>query len=165
MLAIAAGLAFALPWAGALALGVAGAADPRPVVWHEAHALAGVLFAGALLDLRARQRRPLSPTARVAFALAVASAAAFAIANAGELAALGEIFVPLYGVAMLALSAALIGIGLAATSLDRPIRSLLIAMGVTFVVALPLGVLPALGYAVLVLYGALWVALGRLLLR
>lgn len=170
MLAILGGLAFALPWAGHLALFASGASDPRPVLWHEAHAVAGILFTGALLEIRARHARMLSNGARIAVIAAIASAVGLAIANAGEVAALGEIFVPLYGIAMLGLSGSLLALGLTARSVPRPMGSLLTAIGVAFLASLPLGALPEpagvlIGYSALVGYGLLWVALGAVILR
>lgn len=165
MFAVLAGLVFAIPWASAVAAFIAG--DPRgeAALWHELHTLAGVAMALSLVELRARYPGWFTPLGRVVMSAAVASAAAFTIANAGEVLELGEIFVPLYGVSLLALSAALIGVAVTTPTLPRPLPALLVLLGIAFPATLPLAVIPPPTGQVVVSvallgYGLLWAALG-----
>jgi hypothetical protein len=165
MLAVVGGLVFAIPWAAQVAAAVGGDLGGRPVLWHELHAIAGVAFALSLLELRRRYRGWFTPSGRIALALAVASAAAFALANLGEVLALGEVFVPLYGISLLALSVALIGVAVSTPTLPRPVPVLLLFTGIAFPATLPLNVLPApagpiAAAASLLGYGLLWAVLG-----
>lgn len=159
--AVIAGLLFAIPWASAVA-GLVGA-DPeaRPVLWHELHAVAGAGFVLALLELRNRYRGWFETRGRILLSLAVASAVAFTAANVGELLGLGELFVPLYGVAMLGLSIGLVGVGLTTRTLPPPLPVLLVVTGVAFPAALTFGLLgPVVGFAALMAYGLLWTGFG-----
>lgn len=165
MLAVVGGLLFAIPWAAQVAGMIGGDGDARPVLWHELHAVAGVAFALSLLEIRARYRGWFTSSGRIALALAVASAAAFAVANAGEVLRLGDVFVPLYGVSLVALSAALIGIAVTTPTLPRPVPVLLIFTGIAFPAGLPLALIPSpagviAGTLGLMGYGLLWAALG-----
>lgn len=165
MLAVVAGLLFAIPWAAQVAGAVGGDAGARPALWHELHAIAGVAFALSLLELRARYRGWFGPASRIALALAVASAAAFGVANVGEVLALGDVFVPLYGVALVALSVALIGVAVTTPTLPRPVPALLVFTGIAFPATIPLNWIPGAAGPIAVAsallgYGLLWAALG-----
>lgn len=160
-----AGLLFAIPWASAFAGQLAADPAARPVLWHELHAVAGVGFALSLLELRARYRGWFTTPGRILLSVAVASALAFAAANAGELLSLGAFFAPLYGVALVGLSIGLIGTALATRTLPRPLPLLLLLTGAFFPASLVLAVItPPLGliagYAALMGYGLLWAGLG-----
>jgi len=165
MFAVMAGLLFAIPWASAVAAVIGGDPAPQPALWHELHTLAGMAMALSLVELRARYRGWFTPPGRIVLSLAVASAAAFTLANAGEVLGLGEVFVPLYGVSLLALSAALIAVAVTTPTLPRPVPFLLVLAGIAFPAALPLAVIPppagqvAVAVALLA-YGLLWAALG-----
>ena len=159
--AVIAGLLFAIPWSSAVAGLLGGDPAAAPVLWHELHAVAGVGFVLALLELRNRYRGWFETRGRILLSLAVASAVAFAAANAGELLGLGAFFVPLYGVALVGLSLGLIGVGLTTRTLPPPLPVLLVATGVAFPVALLLALAgPIVGFAGLMAYGLAWSGLG-----
>ena len=159
--AVIAGLLFAIAWASAVANLLAGDPEATPVLWHELHAVAGVGFVLALLELRGRYRGWFETRGRILLSLAVASAVAFTAANVGEVLGLGAFFVPLYGVALIGLSLGLVGVGLTTRTLPPPLPSLLAATGVGFPAALTLSLLgPIVGFAALMGYGLLWAGLG-----
>jgi hypothetical protein len=164
--AVLAGLLFAIPWAGWIATGDPGA---DPTLWHELHALAGIGFALSLLELRRRYRGWFTMTGRIALSVAVASAVGFVVANAGELLGASGFLGELYGISLLALSAALIAVSVTTPTLPRPLPLLLIATGVALPAILALNLVlplsgaafgPTLAGAALMGYGLLWAALG-----
>jgi hypothetical protein len=165
MLAVVGGLVFAIPWAAQVAAAIGGDLGGRPVLWHELHAIAGVAFALSLLELRRRYRGWFTPSGRIAVALAVGSAAGFALANLGEVLALGAVFVPLYGLSLLALSVALIAVAAATPTLPRPVPVLLVFTGIALPATMALNVVPPpVGTVVVAValmgYGLLWAVLG-----
>lgn len=163
--AVIAGLVFAIPWAGLIAAQAAGDPAAAPTMWHPLHALAGAGFALALLELRFRYPRWFGTTARIALSLAVASAAAFAIANLGEIFGLGQAFAVLYGVSLIALSTAVIGVAVTTPTLPRPLPVLLVFIGIAFPAVVALQVVPPpagpIAYAAALMgYGLLWASFG-----
>ena len=142
--------AWAFPWLSALA-----GAD-RPLLWHEAHAVAGTGWVVAFLAHAARWSAAAGVMALRAAAVA---AGAFAFTNAGEAFTGNEVFVLPYGIALLAMSlAALVaGVqGLRDLVLPRPAAFVRVAVAM-FPVALLFGVAGiAVGYSALVAYGAAW---------
>lgn len=165
MFAVIAGLLFAIPWAGLVAGTVGGETGARPVLWHEAHALAGIGFALALLELRNRYRGWFTASGRIALSLAVASAAGFAVANAGEVFGQGDPFPVLYSVSLIALSASLLGVAVSTPTLPRPIPVLLVFIAIALPAVMALNAVPPpagppLVAAALMGYGLLWAGFG-----
>jgi hypothetical protein len=163
--AVIAGLLFAVPWASAVAGLLGGDAGAGPVLWHELHAIAGLGFALSLLELRQRYRGWFDARGRMLLIVGVASAVAFAVANAAEVLGFGGLFVPLYGVALIALTGGLIGIATTTRTLPRPLPLLLALTGVAFPAALLLAAIPppagaVVGNVALMGYGFLWTTLG-----
>jgi hypothetical protein len=163
--AVIAGLVFAIPWAGVIAATAAGDPAPTPALWHPLHTLAGAGFALALVELRFRYPGWFGPSSRIAVTLAIASAVAFALANGGEVLGLGQAFTVLYGISLIALSAAVIGVAVTTPTLPRPLPVLLIFIGIALPAVMALQVLPpptgpAVAAAALMGYGLLWAAFG-----
>jgi hypothetical protein len=161
--AVIAGLLFAIPFAGMVAAEAGGAADARPVLWHPLHAVAGVGFALALVELRRRYLGWFLPRSRIALSLAIASALALALGSAGW--ALGQVFAPaapLYYLGLFGLSAGLVATGLTTRTLPSPLPELLVATGIAFPATLVLAfTLPPLASTVALMgYGLLWSAFG-----
>jgi hypothetical protein len=158
--AVGAGIAWAIPWAGVLGGQLAGGADPRPVAWHESHALAGALFTLTLASFGLTWLAHVRRIARIALAAAVAGAVSFFVANAGEALTGAEGFVPLYGVGLLGMCGGLLAFAIGARRELAPPLPLLCALLASFPLAVPFALVPPLGYALLVAYGGAWMAFG-----
>lgn len=160
-----AGLVFAIPWAGFIAASSGGDTAAQPTLWHPLHAIAGAGFALALMELRFRYPGWFKTSGRAAVALAIASAAAFAIGNAAEAFGMGQPFDIVQGISLIALSAAVLGIAVTTPTLPRPLPVLLVFIGIAFPAVMALEAVPGqtgqlASAAALTGYGLLWAAFG-----